>query len=50
VQEIHDEAGAGSGPFLDEAEVIGLYSPEVAAAVSRVSLTDQGSGQWRTDD
>ena len=48
--EVNDEAGAGSASFVDEADVIGLYPVDIAAVASRTSLTDLGSGQWRTDD
>ncbi len=47
---VDDETRDGGGPFMDEAEVIGLYPVDVAAVAGRTSLTDLGSGQWRTDD
>ncbi len=45
-----DEVPGAGGPFVSEADVVGLYRPEAAAAASRASMTDQGSGQWRQDD
>ncbi len=45
-----DEVPGASGPFVSEADVVGQYPPEIAAAASRASMTDQGSGQWRQDD
>lgn len=44
-----DEIRTGD-PFLGETDVIGLYDPDIAAAASRATLTDQGSGQWSKDD
>jgi hypothetical protein len=45
-----DEFRTDAGPFVGEADVIGLYRPEIAAVAAKASLTDQGSGQWRQDD
>lgn len=46
VDELRDEAG----PIAAEADVLGLYRPEVAAVASRVTACDPGSGPTRIDD
>ncbi len=37
-------------PIITEADTIGLYPADQAAAAARASMTDQGSGNWRIDD
>lgn len=37
-------------PIIDFADAAGLYHPDAAASAARASLTDLGSGNWRTDD
>ncbi len=41
---------ANSGPFVGEADVIGLYRPDIAAAASKATASDPGSGPTRIDD
>lgn len=45
----HDD-DAYTNPLVTERDVIGLYVPDAAAAAARTTMTDQGSGNWRTDD
>jgi hypothetical protein len=40
----------GADPFFIDQDVVGLYRPDHAAAAALATLTDGGSGQWRTDD
>jgi hypothetical protein len=44
-----DEFRGDAGPFVSEADVIGLYRPDVAAA-SKATACDPGSGPTRIDD
>jgi hypothetical protein len=39
-----------AGPFVTEADVAGLYHPDVAAVASRATASDPGSGPTRIDD
>jgi hypothetical protein len=41
---------ADGGPFVGEVDVVGLYWPDVAAAASRETWSDPGSGPMRVDD
>jgi len=45
-----DEVPGAGGPFVGEADVVGLYRPDVAAAASRATACDPGSGPVRIDD
>jgi hypothetical protein len=45
-----DEAPGEGGPFVSEADVIGLYRPDIAAAASKATACDPGSGPVRIDD
>lgn len=37
-------------PIVTDQDVTGLYLPDAAAAAARTTMTDQGSGNWQTDD
>ncbi|HYS40816.1 MAG TPA: hypothetical protein VEO01_34830 [Pseudonocardiaceae bacterium] len=45
-----DEVRGDSGPFVGETDVIGLYRPDIAAAASKATACDPGSGPTRIDD
>jgi hypothetical protein len=45
-----DEVFVVDGPLVGEADVVGLYHPDVAAAASRATACDPGSGPCRIDD
>jgi hypothetical protein len=45
-----DEFRRDAGPFVVEADVIGLYRPDIAAAASKATASDQGSGPTQIDD
>jgi hypothetical protein len=36
--------------FVDEVDLIGLYRPDIAAAASRATACDPGSGPTQIDD
>jgi len=44
-EELHD-----AGPFVADVDVVGLYRADVAAAASRATACDPGSGPTRIDD
>jgi hypothetical protein len=46
--EQHDDTYAD--PIITDRDVVGLYAPDAAAAAARTTMTDQGSGNWQTDD
>ncbi len=48
--DITDEGRGVSGPFVGEADVVGLYRPDIAAAASKATACDPGSGPTRIDD
>ncbi len=45
-----EEVQGNGGPFVTEAEIAGLYHPDVAAVASRATASDPGSGPTRIDD
>jgi hypothetical protein len=45
-----DEVHGDRGPFVGEADVIGLYRPDIAAVASKQTACDPGSGPTRIDD
>ena len=48
--DITDEVIDIGGPFVGEADVIGLYHPDIATVASRATACDPGSGPTRIDD
>lgn len=45
----HDD-DAYTDPIVTDLDITGLYRPDAAAAAARTTMTDQGSGNWLTDD
>jgi hypothetical protein len=48
--DVDEEQRSEIVPSVAEVDVLGLYRPDVAAAASRVTACDPGSGPTRIDD